>query len=247
MGTEFIVGKNPVTEALKAGRDMNKIWINERAKGSMQPIIRLAKRQGLYVQPVPKQKLDQLAGGSNHQGVVASVAAYRYAGMDELFKRAADKGEEPFFVVLDEIEDPHNLGAILRTADAAGVHGAIIPKRRSPGLTSVVAKASAGAVEHVPVVRVTNLARTMDELKKRGLWFCGADAAGEQDYREADFDLALGLVIGNEGKGISRLVKEKCDFLVRLPMAGRVSSLNASVASALLMYEVFRKRNVRGV
>ncbi|HEX7065072.1 MAG TPA: 23S rRNA (guanosine(2251)-2'-O)-methyltransferase RlmB [Bacillales bacterium] len=247
MATEFIVGKNPVTEALRAGRDMNKIWINERAKGSMQPIIRLAKHQGLYVQPVPKQKLDQLAGGSNHQGVVASVAAYRYAEMDELFKRAADKGEEPFFVILDEIEDPHNLGAILRTADAAGVHGAIIPKRRSPGLTSVVAKASAGAVEHVPVVRVTNLARTMDELKKRGLWFSGADAAGEQDYRDADFDLALGLVIGNEGKGISRLIKDKCDFLVRLPMAGRVSSLNASVASALLMYEVYRKRNARGV
>lgn len=234
-------------EALRAGRDINKIWINERAKGSMQPLLHLAKDKNVFVQAVPKQKLDQLAGASNHQSVVASVAAHRYAEMDELFRRADEKGEAPFFVILDEIEDPHNLGAILRTADAAGVHGVIIPKRRSSGLTSVVAKASAGAVEYVPVVRVTNVARTMDELKKRGLWFAGADAEGRQDFREADFDLALGLVIGNEGKGISRLVKEKCDFLVRLPMAGRVSSLNASVAAALLMYEVYRKRNPAGV
>ncbi|HEX6922668.1 MAG TPA: 23S rRNA (guanosine(2251)-2'-O)-methyltransferase RlmB [Bacillales bacterium] len=247
MAREFISGKNPVMEALRAGRDINKIWVNDRAKGSMQPLIRLAKREGIYVQAVPKQKLDQLAEASNHQGVVASVAAHRYAEMDELFQRAEARGEEPFFVVLDEVEDPHNLGAILRTADAAGVHGVIIPKRRSPGLTSVVAKASAGALEYVPVVRVTNLARTMDELKKRGLWFAGTDADGKQDYREADFDLALGLVIGNEGKGISRLVKEKCDFLVQLPMSGHVSSLNASVAAALLMYEVYRKRTPRGV
>lgn len=242
MDSEFLVGKNSVMEALRAGRDINKIWINERARGSMQPVLRLAKRQNVFVQAVPKQKLDQLAGGTNHQSVVASVAAHRYAEMDELFHRAEEKGERPFFVILDEIEDPHNLGAILRTADAAGVHGVIIPKRRSAGLTSVVSKASAGAVEYVPVVRVTNIARTMDELKNQGLWFAGADAAGDQDFRDADFDMPIGLVIGNEGKGISRLVKEKCDFLVRLPMAGRVSSLNASVAAALLMYEVHRKR-----
>lgn len=247
MKSEFIVGKNPVTEALRAGREINKIWIHERARSTNEPLIRLARQNGVNVQAVPKKKLDQLAETTNHQGVVASVAAHRYAEMDELFRRAEEKGEPPFFVVLDEIEDPHNLGAILRTADAAGVHGVIIPKRRSPGLTSVVAKTSAGAVEFVPVVRVTNLARTMDELKKRGLWFAGADAAGREDYRKADFNVAIGLVIGNEGKGISRLIKEKCDFLVKLPMAGRVSSLNASVAAALLMYEVYRHRDSRGV
>lgn len=244
---ELIIGKNPVMEVLRSGRDINKIWMNERAKRSMQPILRLAKEGGVQVQSVPRQKLDQLAEGGNHQGVVASVAAHRYAEMDELFRRAEEKGERPFFVVLDEIEDPHNLGAILRTADASGVHGVIIPKRRSSGLTSIVAKASAGAVEYVPVVRVTNLARTIDELKKRGLWFVGADADGREDYRQADFDMPVGLVIGNEGKGISRLVKEKCDFLVQLPMAGKVSSLNASVAAALLMYEVYRKRHPQGV
>jgi 23S rRNA (guanosine2251-2'-O)-methyltransferase len=245
--SEFLVGKNPVTEALRAGREINKIWIHERARRTNEPLIRLARQNGVNVQAVPKKKLDQLAETTNHQGVVASVAAHHYAEMDELFRRAEEKGEPPFFVVLDEIEDPHNLGAILRTADAAGVHGAIIPKRRSPGLTSVVAKASAGAVEFVPVVRVTNLARTMDELKKRGLWFAGADASGREDYREADFNVGIGLVIGNEGKGISRLIKEKCDFLVKLPMAGHVSSLNASVAAALLMYEVYRQRDSRGV
>ncbi|HET7579162.1 MAG TPA: 23S rRNA (guanosine(2251)-2'-O)-methyltransferase RlmB [Bacillales bacterium] len=247
MKGELIIGKNPVKEVLRSGRDINKIWINERAKRSMQPILRLAKQEGVQVQAVPRQKLDQLAEGENHQGIVASVAAHRYAEMDELFRRAEEKGERPFFVVLDEIEDPHNLGAILRTADASGVHGVIIPKRRSSGLTSIVAKASAGAVEYVPVVRVTNLARTIDELKKRGLWFVGADAAGREDYREADFDIPVGLVVGNEGKGISRLVKEKCDFLVQLPMAGKVLSLNASVAAALLMYEVYRKRYSQGV
>ncbi|HET7615385.1 MAG TPA: 23S rRNA (guanosine(2251)-2'-O)-methyltransferase RlmB [Bacillales bacterium] len=247
MPNEFIVGKNPVTEALKAGRDINKIWVSDRARGSMRMITGLAKKQGVYVQAVPKPKLDQLAEGKNHQGVVASAAAHRYAEMEELFRRAEERNEQPFFIVLDEIEDPHNLGAILRTADAAGAHGVITPKRRSPGLTSVVAKTSAGAIEYVPVVRVTNLARTMDELKKRGLWFAGAAAEGMQDYRDSDFDMALGLVIGNEGKGIGRLIKEKCDFLVNLPMAGEVSSLNASVAAAILMYEVYRKRHPRGV
>ncbi|HET7521710.1 MAG TPA: 23S rRNA (guanosine(2251)-2'-O)-methyltransferase RlmB [Bacillales bacterium] len=247
MKDEFIIGKNPVLEALRSGREMNKIWVNERARGSMQSVFRLAKQRGIFVQPVPKRKLDQLAESANHQGVVASVAAHRYAEMEALFRRAEEKGEPPFFVLLDEIEDPHNVGAILRTADAAGAHGVIMPKRRSPGLTAVVSKASAGAVEYVPVVRVTNLARTIDELKKRGLWFVGADAAGREDYREADFNMAAGLVIGNEGRGISRLVKEKCDFLIHLPMAGRVASLNAAVAAGLLMYEVYRKRNPLGV
>jgi 23S rRNA (guanosine2251-2'-O)-methyltransferase len=244
---EFITGKNPIIEALRSGRPMNKIWIGEGSqKGQMQKVLELAKEQGVLVQHVPKRKLDQLIGHENHQGVVASVAAYEYAEMDDLFQRAAEKGEEPFFIVLDEVEDPHNLGSILRTADAAGVHGVIIPKRRAVGLTQTVAKASTGAIEYVPVVRVTNLARTMEDLKKRGLWFIGTDAKGSEDYRGAAYDMPIALVIGSEGKGLSRLVREKCDFLVRIPMVGQVTSLNASVATSLLMYEAYRKRHPLG-
>ncbi|GIN14560.1 23S rRNA (guanosine(2251)-2'-O)-methyltransferase RlmB [Shouchella clausii] len=240
---EFIVGKNPVIEAIKSGHPIHKIWIGDQSqKGQMTKLTQLAKEQNVLVQTAPKRKLDQLVGHSNHQGVVASVAAYEYADMDALFAKAAAANEAPFFLVLDEIEDPHNLGSIMRTADAVGAHGIIIPKRRSVGLTQTVAKASTGAIEYIPVVRVTNLARTMDELKKQGLWFAGTDAAAEGDYREADYNLPLCLVIGSEGKGISRLIKEKCDFLVSIPMKGRVTSLNASVAASLLMYEVFHKR-----
>lgn len=246
MKNEFIVGKNPIMEALRSGREINKIWINEQSKGSTKAVIDLAKRNRVFVQAVPKKKLDQLSGTSNHQGVIASIAAYRYAGLDDLFGRAEERDEQPFFILLDEIEDPHNLGSILRTADASGAHGVIIPKRRSASLTSVVAKASAGAIEYVPVARVTNLARTIDELKKRGVWLAGTAADGSQDYREPDYDIGIGLVMGNEGKGMSRLVKEKCDFLIKLPMAGGVSSLNASVAAALIMYEVYRKRHPQG-
>ncbi|MED4173725.1 23S rRNA (guanosine(2251)-2'-O)-methyltransferase RlmB [Halalkalibacterium halodurans] len=247
MDREFITGKNPIIEALRSGRPMNKIWIGEGSqKGQMQKVLELAKEQGVLVQHVPKRKLDQLIGHENHQGVVASVAAYEYAEMDDLFERAAEKGEEPFFIVLDEVEDPHNLGSILRTADAAGVHGVIIPKRRAVGLTQTVAKASTGAIEYVPVVRVTNLARTMEDLKKRGLWFIGTDAKGSEDYRGAAYDMPIALVIGSEGKGLSRLVREKCDFLVRIPMVGQVTSLNASVATSLLMYEAYRKRHPLG-
>ncbi|TPE68424.1 23S rRNA (guanosine(2251)-2'-O)-methyltransferase RlmB [Halalkalibacterium halodurans] len=247
MDREFITGKNPIIEALRSGRPMNKIWIGEGSqKGQMQKVLELAKEQGVLVQHVPKRKLDQLIGRENHQGAVASVAAYEYAEMDDLFQRAAEKGEEPFFIVLDEVEDPHNLGSILRTADAAGVHGVIIPKRRAVGLTQTVAKASTGAIEYVPVVRVTNLARTMEDLKKRGLWFIGTDAKGSEDYRGAAYDMPIALVIGSEGKGLSRLVREKCDFLVRIPMVGQVTSLNASVATSLLMYEAYRKRHPLG-
>jgi len=167
--------------------------------------------------------------------------------VDDLFKAAASKKEDPFFLILDEIEDPHNLGSILRTADAAGVHGVIIPKRRAVGLTAAVAKASTGAIEHVPVARVTNLARTIEELKENGVWIVGTDAKGTQDYRQLDGKMPLAIVIGSEGKGISRLIREKCDFLVRLPMVGKVTSLNASVAASLLMYEVYRKRHPIGV
>ncbi|MCX8002891.1 MAG: 23S rRNA (guanosine(2251)-2'-O)-methyltransferase RlmB [Anoxybacillus mongoliensis] len=243
---DLIIGKNPVLEALKSGREMNKIWIAEGSqRGQMQPIIQLAKEMGITVQYVPKKKMDQLSDG-NHQGVIAQVAAYRYYDIDDLFKKAEDQGEAPFFIILDELEDPHNLGSIMRTADAVGAHGIIIPKRRSVGLTATVAKASTGAIEYVPVVRVTNLARTVDELKERGVWIFGTDAKGNQDYRQLDGVIPLALVIGSEGKGISRLLRDKCDVLVRLPMIGHVTSLNASVAASLLMYEVYRKRHPLG-
>jgi len=244
--SEWIIGKNPVLEALRAERDINKIWIAEGSnKGQMQQVIQLAKQAGVIVQYVPKQKLDQTVSG-NHQGVAASVAAYQYAELEDLFQAAANKNEDPFFLILDEIEDPHNLGSILRTADASGVHGVIIPKRRAVGLTAAVAKASTGAIEHVPVARVTNLARTIEELKEKGVWIVGTDAKGKQDFRQMDGTMPLAIVIGSEGKGIGRLISEKCDFLVRLPMAGKVTSLNASVAASLLMYEVYRKRNPIG-
>ncbi len=202
----------------------------------------MAKEAHVFVQFVPKKKLDGMIEG-NHQGVIAQVAAYQYAELDDLFALAAKKNEDPFFLLLDEIEDPHNLGSIMRTADAAGAHGIIIPKRRAVGLTATVAKLSTGAIEHIPVVRVTNMSRTIDELKEKGVWIAGTDAKGKEDYRQFDGSLPLGLVIGSEGKGMGRLIRDKCDFLVQLPMAGHVTSLNASVAAALLMYEVYRKRH----
>jgi 23S rRNA (guanosine2251-2'-O)-methyltransferase len=244
MSQDIIVGKNPVIEALKSGRDINKILIAEGSQGGqMQQVIGLAKSSGVFLQFVPKKKLDQLAEGQAHQGVAAQVAAYQYAELDDLFQAAEKRNEAPFFLLLDEIEDPHNLGSIMRTADAVGAHGIIIPKRRAVGLTATVAKASTGAIEHIPVVRVTNMARTIDELKEQGVWIAGTDASGDQDYRQFDGTLPLGLVIGSEGKGMGRLIRDKCDFLIQLPMSGHVTSLNASVAAALLMYEVYRKRH----
>lgn len=243
MSQDFIIGKNPVLEALRAERDINKIFIAEGSQGGqMQQVIGLAKTNGVLVQFVPKKKLDQMAEGI-HQGVVAAVAAYEYAEVDDLFAAAEKKNEAPFFLLLDEIEDPHNLGSIMRTADAVGAHGIIIPKRRAVGLTATVAKASTGAIEHIPVARVTNLARTIDELKEKGVWIAGTDAKGSEDYRRFDGTMPLGLVIGSEGKGMGRLIRDKCDFLIHLPMVGHVTSLNASVAAALLMYEVYRKRH----
>ncbi|MBB5175004.1 23S rRNA (guanosine(2251)-2'-O)-methyltransferase RlmB [Texcoconibacillus texcoconensis] len=241
---EQIVGKNSVIEALKAKRPIHKIMLAEGAqRGQVGQVIQLAKEQKVSIQRVPKQKLDQLAGKEHHQGVIANVASYEYSTVDDILAKARNKQEQPFILILDELEDPHNLGAILRTADAVGVHGVIIPKRRSVGLTATVSKASAGAIEYIPVARVTNLSRTMGELKDEGLWFVGTDAKGEQEYREADFDMPIGLVIGSEGKGMSRLVRETCDFLVNIPMVGGVTSLNASVAASLLMYEVYRTRH----
>ncbi|WHY67221.1 23S rRNA (guanosine(2251)-2'-O)-methyltransferase RlmB [Neobacillus sp. SuZ13] len=243
MEQEYIVGKNPVIEALKSERDINKILIAEGSqRGQMQQITQLAKEANVIVQFVPKKKIDQISG-ENHQGVLAYVAAYQYAEIDDLFAAAEKKNETPFFLLLDEIEDPHNLGSIMRTADSVGAHGIIIPKRRAVGLTATVAKASTGAIEYIPVVRVTNMARTIDELKERGIWIAGTDAKGKDDYRRLDGTLPLGLVIGSEGKGMGRLIRDKCDFLIHLPMVGKVTSLNASVAASLLMYEVYRKRH----
>ena len=243
MSEDYIMGKNPIIEALKAERDIHKILIAEGSlRGQMLEITQMAKEAHVIVQFVPKKKLDGMIEG-NHQGVIAQVAAYQYAELDDLFALAAKKNEDPFFLLLDEIEDPHNLGSIMRTADAAGAHGIIIPKRRAVGLTATVAKLSTGAIEHIPVVRVTNMSRTIDELKEKGVWIAGTDAKGKEDYRQFDGSLPLGLVIGSEGKGMGRLIRDKCDFLVQLPMAGHVTSLNASVAAALLMYEVYRKRH----
>lgn len=246
MSDELIIGKNPVIEALKSGRSINKVLLSERTNRQTQlDIQKSAKRAGVIVQHVPKSRLDQLTKGA-HQGVVAFVASYDYATLELLFQRAEQRDEMPFFLILDELEDPHNLGAILRTADATGVHGIIIPKRRSVGLTETVAKASAGAIEHIPVVRVTNIARTIETLKERHVWVVGTGSEGSKDYRTLDGETALAIVIGNEGKGMSRLVTEKCDWTVSLPMVGEIPSLNASVASSLLMYEVYRKRHPLG-
>ncbi|TWT11898.1 23S rRNA (guanosine(2251)-2'-O)-methyltransferase RlmB [Planomicrobium sp. CPCC 101079] len=243
---EIIGGKNPVLEALRADRDINKIWIAEGVqKKGITELLQLAKDKGVLVQFVPKKKIDGLTD-SNHQGIAAAVAAYNYAELDDLFKVASSRSEDPFFLILDELEDPHNLGSIMRTADAVGAHGLIIPKRRAVGLTAVVAKASTGAIEHIPVVRVTNLSQTVDELKKRGVWVAGTDAKESMDYRQMDAALPLAVIIGSEGKGMSRVLRDKCDFLYQLPMVGYVTSLNASVAASLLMYEVYRKRHPLG-
>ncbi len=243
---EIIGGKNPVLEALRADRDVNKIWIAEGVqKKGIAELLQLAKESGVLVQFVPKKKIDGLTD-SNHQGIAAAVAAYNYAELDDLFEVAASRSEDPLFLILDELEDPHNLGSIMRTADAIGVHGLIIPRRRAVGLTAVVAKASTGAIEHVPVVRVNNLSQTVDDLKKRGLWIAGTDAKESADYRTMDANLPLAVIIGSEGKGMSRILRDKCDFLYQLPMVGHVTSLNASVAASLLMYEVYRKRNPLG-
>ncbi|AKL97072.1 tRNA/rRNA methyltransferase SpoU [Clostridium aceticum] len=242
-----IEGRNPVMEALKSHREIDKILVAKGAKeGSIQKIIAMAKEQGVFIQYVERQKLNELSESDNHQGVIAMVAAYKYSELEDILEIAKTRGEKPFVLLLDEITDPHNLGSIMRTADAVGAHGIIIPKRRSVGLTATVAKTSAGAIEYVPVVKVSNIAQTIDKLKSEGLWVAGADLGGKSNHFEADFTGAIALVIGSEGKGISRLIREKCDFLVTIPMVGKVASLNASVAAATLMYEVLRQRKNYG-
>ncbi|QAY67839.1 23S rRNA (guanosine(2251)-2'-O)-methyltransferase RlmB [Paenibacillus protaetiae] len=240
---ELIAGKHPVMEALRSGREINKIWIAENAQKHLTiPIMTEAKKLGIVVQHVDKRKLDSMVQDVPHQGIVAQAAAYQYAEIEDILAVAKERGETPFLLLLDEIEDPHNLGSILRTAECTGVHGVIIPKRRSAGLTATVLKTSAGAAEHVPVARVTNLAQTIDRLKEEGVWIAGTDVAAKQDVYDTGFDLPLAVVIGNESKGMGRLIKEKCDFLVKLPMLGQLNSLNASVAAGVLMYEVVRQR-----
>lgn len=239
----WIQGKRSVEEALQANRHIEKIYI---ATGSSQkriePLLQQVSRKKIPCFWVPRERLDQIAKRENHQGILAQVEAYEYSSLEECFQLASRRQEPPFFLLLDGVEDPHNFGSILRTAEATGVHGVIIPKNRAVGLTSTVAKTSAGAIEYVPVVRVTNLKRTADLLKEKGLWIIGSDGNAEQKYQEVEYNFPLALVIGNEGKGISRLMKEKCDILVRLPMKGQMTSLNASVAAGILMYEVVRSR-----
>ena len=243
MTSEWIAGKHAVLEALKSGRPLNKIWIDRQAKSSsMKPIEAEARSAGVVVQAVDRRKLDELAGDVRHQGVVAQTAAKAYAEWPDLIDQATGRDEPPLLLVLDGIEDPHNLGSMLRTAECAGVHGIVVPKRRSAGLSATVSKVSAGAVEHVPVARVPNLVRAIQDMKERGLWVAGADGGAGQTVHEADLTMPLALVIGNENKGISRLVKEQCDFLVRLPLRGQIGSLNASVAAGVIMYEALRQR-----
>ena len=242
MNEEMIIGRNPVMEALKSGRAVNKVVVSDQLnKQTEKELLRAVKKANTILQKVPKKRIDQMSSGK-HQGIIAYVSAYEYATIDHILHRATEKGVPPFIMILDEIEDPHNLGAILRTADATGVHGVIIPKRRAVGLTQTVAKASAGAIEHIPVARVTNITDTIKRLKAENIWIVGTDERGSDDYRTLDGQTALAIVIGNEGNGLTRIVKEHCDWLVHLPMQGSIPSLNASVASGLLMYEVFRKR-----
>lgn len=247
MPEEMIIGKNALFHAIESGRTIHKVYLSHQLNQKTENEIRRALgKQKVPIQKVPRKKLDELTKGK-HQGIVAVVAEYTYHTLEAVLEKARKKDELPFLVILDQLEDPHNLGAILRTADATGVHGVIIPKHRAVGLTETVAKASAGAIEHVPVVRVTNIAQTIDRLKKEeNIWVVGADERQSEDYRTLDGRSALAIVIGNEGKGISRIVKEKCDWFVHIPMQGEVPSLNASVAASILMYEIYRKRNPLG-
>lgn len=237
-----IEGRNAVIEAFRSGRTIDRLYILEGSQeGQMQTIKREADRHHTQIRYVDRQRLDQISETGHHQGVVAVVAAYHYAEIDDLFARAREKEEDPFFIFLDNIEDPHNLGAIIRTANVVGAHGVIIPKDRAVGLTATVAKASAGAINYTPVCRVTNMARTIEELKKRGMWFVCADMDGVP-MTKCNMEGSIGLVIGAEGSGVSRLVKEKCDMVASIPQKGEIDSLNASVACGVLAYEILRQR-----
>ena len=240
--SEQIEGRNAVLEAFRSGKCVDKLFILDGCQdGPVRTIAREARKTDTFINYVSKERLDQLSETHAHQGVIAQVAAYDYSTVDEILARAEEKGEAPFLIILDNVEDPHNLGAIIRTANLAGAHGVIIPKRRAVGLTSTVAKTSAGAINYTPVAKVTNIVRTIEELKEKGIWFVCADMGGETMY---DLDLTgpMGLVIGNEGEGVSRLVREACDFTASIPMKGDIDSLNASVAAGVLAYEIVRQR-----
>lgn len=240
--SHFIEGRNAILEAFRAGKTVDKLYMQDGLRdGVTSSILREAKKRDVIISFVTKEKLDSMSRDKKHQGVMAVCAAYEYSEMDDIFKKAEEKGEPPFVFILDEIEDPHNLGAIIRTANLCGAHGVIIPKRRAAGLTSTVVKASAGAINYTPVVKVTNISKTIEELKERGMWFACADMDGQIMY-DCNLTGSIGLVIGNEGNGVSRLVREKCDYVVSIPMKGDIDSLNASVAAGVLAYEVVRQR-----
>lgn len=240
--SEQIEGRNAVLEAFRSGKCVDKLFILDGCQdGPVRTIAREARKKDTIINYVSKERLDQLSETRAHQGVIAQVAAYEYSTVEDILAKAEEKGEPPFMILLDNVEDPHNLGAIIRTANLAGAHGVIIPKRRTVGLTSTVAKTSAGAINYTPVAKVTNLVRTMEELKEKGIWFVCADMGGESMYR-MNLTGPIGLVIGNEGEGVSRLVKEACDFTASIPMKGDIDSLNASVAAGVLAYEIVRQR-----
>lgn len=239
---ELIIGRNPVMEAIKSGRNIDTLYVSKGEKqGSIGKIIALCRESGIMVKETDGKKLDFMCGGGTHQGVIAKVAAHEYATVDDIFAKAEEKGEAPFIIICDEIADPHNLGAIIRTAECAGAHGVIIPKRRSATLNYTVDKTSAGALEYMPVARVSNLPSTMETLKERGVWIYGTDMEG-QTWCQTDLKGPMALVVGSEGTGMGRLVQEKCDFILSLPLKGNINSLNASVAAGIVMYEVCRQR-----
>lgn len=242
--SEQIEGRNAVLEAFRSGKCVDKLFILDGCQdGPVRTIAREARKKDTIINYVSKERLDQLSETHAHQGVIAQVAAYEYSTVEDILAKAEEKGEPPFLILLDNVEDPHNLGAIIRTANLAGAHGVIIPKRRAVGLTSTVAKTSAGAINYTPVAKVTNLVRTMEELKQKGIWFVCADMGGESMYR-MNLTGPIGLVIGNEGEGVSRLVRKACDFTASIPMKGDIDSLNASVAAGVLAYEIVRQRLV---
>ena len=244
-GNDIIAGKNPVTEAIKSGREIDRLLVaHGMEKGAYAPLIAKCKDRGILIKEVSPQRLDYLTGGANHQGIAVMIATQKYFEVSDILNYAKEKGEKPFIIICDEIEDPHNLGAIIRTAEAAGVHGIIIPKRRSASLNVTVAKSASGALEYMRVARVTNIANEIEKLKEEGVWVFGADMDGG-DYTKTDYDIPVAIVIGNEGKGIGRLVASKCDGIISLPMFGKINSLNASVAAGILMYAVVKARQGR--
>ncbi len=242
--TNIICGRNPVLEAVRSGREIDRLLVAHGVSGgSVAAIIAKCSARGILIKEVSPQKLDYYCGGANHQGVAIMFASQEYSTVEDILETAKERDELPFIIICDEIEDPHNLGAIIRTAEASGVHGIIIPKRRSASLNATVAKTAAGALEYMKVARVTNISNTIDELKEKGIWVFGADMDG-QSYTSLNYDMPCAIVIGNEGKGIGTLVAKKCDGIISLPMNGKINSLNASVAAGILMYEVVRKRDL---